>query len=360
MMNENPHMDITIIRPDDWHVHLRDGELLERVARFSASQFSRVLVMPNLDPPITTTGLCLGYRDRILRAVPEEPDFNPKMSLYLTDRTSPREVSDAASCEHVLGFKLYPAGATTHSERGVTRIAAMMPLLEEMAKLGTVLQVHGEVTDRHIDVFDREAMFIDQVLLPLHEEIPDLKIVLEHITTRQGVEFVRSTDGNIAGTITPHHLLYNRNAMFSGGISPHHYCLPVLKREEHRLALLDAATSGNPSFFLGTDSAPHTRRDKETSCGCAGIFSAVSAMEIYTEIFEQADALERLEGFASRFGAQFYQLPYNTGTLTLEKRNRDIPSYLDGSGIDPEDRIVPLRAGEQVSWAVKPKTADRM
>ncbi len=350
---ENPHMEITIIRPDDWHVHLRDGELLERVARFSAYQFSRVLVMPNLNPPITNTALCLDYRDRILRGVPGELDFNPKMSLYLTDQTSLQDVFDAASCEHVLGFKLYPAGATTHSEQGVTRIAPMMRLMEEMAKHDTVLQVHGEVTDQHIDVFDREAMFIDQILLPLHEEIPDLRIVLEHITTRQGVEFVRDTNSNIAGTITPHHLLYNRNVMFSGGISPHHYCLPVLKREEHRMALLDAATSGNPSFFLGTDSAPHTRQNKETSCGCAGIFSAISAMEIYAEIFEQANCIDRLEGFASRFGADFYQLPYNTGTLTLEKRNWKIPLYLDGPDNESGDQITPLKAGEQVSWAVK-------
>jgi len=349
-------MSITLTKPDDWHVHLRDGAMLKRVAKYTAHQFTRALVMPNLSPPVETVEEALAYRKRILDAVPAELDFDPKMTLYLTENTSPTQIREAADCEHVLGFKLYPAGATTHSEFGVTRVTAMMDTFECMAKHGVCMQVHGEVTDPHVDVFDREAVFIDQVLETVHREIPEFRMVLEHITTRHGIEFVRQSGTNVAGTITPQHLMYNRNEMFKDGIRPHHYCLPVLKREEHRMALLEAATSRDPSFFLGTDSAPHTRHSKESACGCAGIFSAVAAIEYYAEIFDSIEKIDRLEGFASHFGADFYQLPRNTGEITLVRKTRTVPESIQGSHADDhEEEVVPLKAGEDVSWSIEEK-----
>jgi len=350
-------MSITLTKPDDWHVHLRDGAMLNRVAEYTARQFSRALVMPNLSPPIETVEQALAYRKRILDAVPAGIDFDPKMTLYLTENTSSAQIEKAADCEHVLGFKLYPAGATTHSEFGVSRVAAMMDTFECMAKHGVCMQVHGEVTDPHVDVFDREAVFIDQILDTVHREIPEFRMVLEHITTRHGIDFVRQSSSNVAGTITPQHLMYNRNEMFKDGIRPHHYCLPVLKREEHRMALLEAATSGDPSFFLGTDSAPHTRHSKENACGCAGIFSAVAAIEYYAEMFDSIEKIDRLEGFASHFGADFYQLPRNTGQITLVRKPRTIPETIQGNHADDhEEEVVPLKAGEDVSWSIEEET----
>ena len=347
-------VSLTLTRPDDWHVHLRDGEMLKRIARFTARQFARALVMPNLSPPVETVEQALAYRQRILDAVPPESSFDPKMTLYLTENTTPAHIREASNCEHVLGFKLYPSGATTRSEFGITRITAKMDLFECMTKHGICMQVHGEVTDPHVDVFDREAVFIDQVLAPVHRELPEFKMVLEHITTRHGVDFVRDSRPNVAGTITPQHLMYNRNELFKNGIRPHHYCLPVLKREEHRVALLKAATSGNPSFFLGTDSAPHTRDDKETACGCAGIFSAVAAIEYYAEIFDSVDKIDRLEDFSSRFGANFYQLPKNTEKITLIRKPALIPQAIRSStDHDHEQDVVPLKAGEHVSWSIQ-------
>ena len=350
-------MPVTLTKPDDWHVHLRDGTMLNRVAEYTARQFARALVMPNLSPPVETVEQALAYRNRILDAVPAGIDFDPKMTLYLTENTSPNQIREAADCEHVLGFKLYPAGATTHSEFGITRVAAMMTTFECMAKHGVCMQVHGEVTDPHVDVFDREAVFIDQVLATVHREIPEFRMVLEHITTRHGIYFVKQSSTNVAGTITPQHLMYNRNEMFKDGIRPHHYCLPVLKREEHRMALLEAATSGDPSFFLGTDSAPHTRHSKESACGCAGIFSAVAAIEYYAEIFDSIEKIDRLEGFASHFGADFYQLPRNTGQITLVRKTRTIPESIQGIHADDhEEEVVPLKAGEDVSWSIEEET----
>ncbi|MXZ79786.1 MAG: dihydroorotase [Gammaproteobacteria bacterium] len=346
-------VSITLTRPDDWHVHLRDGSMLERVAPFTARQFGRALVMPNLDPPVRTVREALAYRDRILEAVPDGTRFDPKMSIYLTEETALDQIRDASTCEHVLGFKLYPAGATTNSAFGVNRVSAIMEILESMARQSVCLQVHGEVTDPHIDVFDREAVFIDQVLAPVHRELPELKIVLEHITTRQGIEFVRESGANVAGTITPQHLMYNRNEMFRGGIRPHQYCLPVLKREEHRLALLEAATGGDPSFFLGTDSAPHTKNAKENACGCAGVFSAAAAIECYAEVFDSMDRIDRLEGFASHHGADFYRLLRNTEQITLERRPFPIPESIGTDERNDGTGVVPLKAGEAVSWSIQ-------
>ena len=346
-------MSLTITRPDDWHVHLRDGNILKRVVPFSAAQFARILVMPNLAPPVATVEAGLAYRNRILNAVPEGSDLDPKLSLYLTNDTSIKDIQEASVCEHVMGFKLYPAGATTNSSSGVTRVSAMMRIFESMAKYDVPLQVHGEVADPHIDIFDREAMFIEQILEPIHREIPDLKIVLEHITTQQGTEFVMNANNNVAGTITPQHLIYNRNDLFRGGIRPHNYCLPLPKREEHRQALLEAATSGNPSFFLGTDSAPHTRNTKESDCGCAGVFSSVAAIEYYAEAFDSIGRIDRLENFASHFGADFYRLPKNTGTLTLKKEKVKIPKKIQAENGAAGDDLVPLKAGGSVSWRME-------
>ena len=339
---------LTIRRPDDWHLHLRDGDALRAVLPHTAAQFARAIVMPNLKPPVTTTGQALAYKRRIIEALPPGSKFEPLMTLYLTDRTDPTEVEKAKASGAVYGFKLYPAGATTNSDSGVTDIRKVDSVLARMAELGVVLQVHGEVTDPNIDVFDREARFIGSVLAPVIERYPNLRVVFEHITTREAVEFVRGARKGVAATITPQHLLMNRNALFTGGIRPHHYCLPVLKTETDRRALLEAISSGDPRFFLGTDSAPHARHTKEASCGCAGIYSAHAAIELYAEAFDAAGALAQLNGFASEHGAAFYGLPYNAGTVTLTKESWDVPaSYRFGS-----DELVPLRAGEKVLWRV--------
>ena len=339
---------LTITRPDDWHLHVRDGAVLNDIVPHTARHFARAIIMPNLKPPITTTEQALAYRSRIQAALPPGSSFEPLMTLYLTDHSQPDEIRRARQSGQVLACKLYPAGATTNSASGVTDIARIYPVLEAMQTESMPLLVHGEVTDSAIDLFDREAVFIKQILQPLTDRFPDLKIVLEHITTRQGVEFVQQSSNRVAGTLTAHHLLYNRNALFSGGLRPHYYCLPVLKREEHRQALLDAATSGSPKFFLGTDSAPHPRSGKETACGCAGCYTAPLAMALYAEAFEQANALDRLEGFASFHGADFYGLPRNRDTLTLEKTPYPVPDSLPFG----DQTLIPLRAGETLPWQV--------
>ncbi len=345
----NPTLQtLTLRRPDDWHLHVRDGPQLEAVVPFTARQFGRALVMPNLQPPMTTTDALAGYRARILAAVPAGLAFEPQMTLYLTDSTSPDEIRRAQASGFVVGAKLYPAGATTHSDAGVTAIDKVWPALEAMAEHGLVLQVHGEVTASDVDVFDREQVFIDRVLSRVVERVPRLKVVFEHITTRIAAEFVQSARAGVAATITPQHLLLNRNALFAGGIRPHHYCLPVLKRERDREALLAAATSDDPRFFLGTDSAPHARHTKENACGCAGIFSAHAAIELYAEAFESAGKLDRLEAFASERGADFYGIPRNTGTLTLRKESWNVPdSYAFGPA---NESLVPFRAGATLAW----------
>jgi len=337
---------VTLIRPDDWHLHLRDGAALGAVLADSARRFARAIVMPNLKPAVRTVQQALGYRERILAALPEGARFEPLMTLYLTDDTPPEEILRARVSGHVHGVKLYPAGATTHSDEGVTRISRCFHTLEKMQELGLPLLVHGEATEPEIDVFDREKAFLEEVLSPLVARFPELRIVLEHITTRDAVQFVEVTGPNIAATITAHHLLMNRNALFLGGIRPHHYCLPVLKREEHREALVEAAISGNPKFFLGTDSAPHARRTKEAACGCAGVYTAHAGIELYAIAFEDAGALDRLEGFASRFGPQFYGLPLNDDTITLVREPWTVPLSIAFG----EDELVPLRAGEAISW----------
>ena len=337
---------LTLKRPDDWHLHLRDGAAMASVLADSARRFARAIVMPNLKPPVRTTHEALDYRERILAALPAGASFEPLMTLYLTDDTPPEEIARAKLSGRVHGVKLYPAGATTHSDAGVTRISRCFHALEKMQEVGLPLLVHGESTDPAIDVFDREKAFIDEVLGPTVERFPDLKIVLEHITTRDAVQYVEVTGARVAATVTAHHLLMNRNALFLGGIRPHHYCLPVLKREEHREALVEAATSGNPKFFLGTDSAPHARRDKEAACGCAGMYTGHAALELYAVAFEEAGALARLEDFASVFGARFYGLPLNQDTVTLVREDWTVPPRLRFG----DDELVPLRAGERVSW----------
>lgn len=340
---------LTITRPDDWHLHLRDGAAMQSVVGHTAERFSRAIVMPNLRPPVTTTEQAIAYRQRILQALPAGSRFNPLMTLYLTDNTSPEEIVRAKDSGVVYAVKLYPAGATTNSDSGVTDTANCYAALKAMAELGLPLLVHGEVTAEEVDVFDREQVFIDRVLAPLLEQIPELKVVFEHITTRDAAAFVSTAGPRVAATITPQHLLYNRNAILVGGIHPHFYCLPVLKRESHREALVHAATSGNPKFFLGTDSAPHAKHAKETGCGCAGMYSAHAAIELYAEAFEQVGALKRLEGFASHFGADFYGLPRNTDTITLVKEPWSVPdSYPFG-----DETIVPMRAGETLSWRLE-------
>ena len=339
-------MQITITRPDDWHLHLRDGDALAAVLPHSARQFARAIVMPNLRPPVTTVAAAADYRQRILAAVPNGMNFEPLMTLYLTDNTPTNEIRRAVDSGFVKAVKLYPAGATTNSDAGVTNLANCDSALSEMEKLGLPLLVHGEVTDPAVDIFDREKAFIDSVLLPLLARHPALRVVLEHITTKDAVDFVLAAGKNVAATITAHHLLYNRNAIFSGGIRPHYYCLPILKRETHRLALLQAATSGRSKFFLGTDSAPHAQRAKEAACGCAGCYTAHAALELYAEAFEAADALDRLEAFASFNGPDFYHLPRNTGTTTLEKRAWRTPEAFDYMG----DALIPLRAGDTLHW----------
>jgi dihydroorotase len=339
---------LTLRRPDDWHLHVRDGAQLAAVVPFTARQFARALVMPNLKPPMTTTAALAAYRARILAAVPAGTTFEPQMTLYLTDSTSPGEIRSARASGFVVGAKLYPAGATTHSDAGVTSIDNVWPALEAMAEHGLVLQVHGEVTDGQVDVFDREQAFIDRVLCRVVERVPQLKVVFEHITTRVAAEFVRGARKGVAATITPQHLLLNRNALFEGGLRPHHYCLPVLKRERDREALLEAATSDDARFFLGTDSAPHARHTKEAACGCAGIFSAHAAIELYAEAFENAGRLDRLEAFAAERGADFYGVPRNAGTITLRKEAWTVP---DRYPFGPEgDQLVPFRAGSTLAW----------
>ncbi len=341
---------LTLTRPDDWHLHLRDGAALRDVVGHTARQFRRAIVMPNLKPPVVNTEQALAYRGRILDALPEGSGFEPLMTLYLTDTTPPAEIARARASGVVQGCKLYPAGATTNSECGVTDLARIRDVLHAMAEQGMPLLVHGEVTDPQVDIFDRERRFIDQRLAPLMADIPRLRVVFEHVTTEDAVRFVRQGPPNLAATITPHHLLYNRNAMLAGGIRPHYYCLPVLKRERHRLALVEAATSGEPRFFLGTDSAPHAAADKESACGCAGAYSAHAALELYAEVFDAAGALDRLEAFASHHGPDFYGLPRNRDTLTLRRDPWQVPaSYPLGEG-----RVVPLRAGERVRWRLDP------
>jgi dihydroorotase len=342
-------VELTLTRPDDWHLHLRDGAALAAVVPHTAQRFARAIVMPNLKPPVVSTEQALAYRQRILAALPPGADFEPLMTLYLTNNTPAEEITRASQSGQVHAVKLYPAGATTHSDAGVTDITRTYAALEAMEACGLPLLVHAEVTDWDVDIFDREAVFIERVLRPLQLHFPALKLVLEHVTTREGIEFVNSSPATVAATITAHHLLLNRNAMFSGGIRPHAYCLPVLKRETHRIALIEAATGGSGRFFLGTDSAPHAREHKENACGCAGIYTAHAALELYAGVFEEAGALDRLEGFAARFGADFYGLPYNATTVTLEKVEWQVPDdYPLG-----ESRVIPLCAGETLSWRIK-------
>ena len=341
---------ITLTQPDDWHLHLRDGAALQDVVGDSARQFARAIVMPNLKPPVTTVVDALAYRERILDALPAGSPFEPLMTLYLTDTTTADEVRRVAESPLVHAFKLYPAGATTHSDAGVKQLEALYPLFEVMQQLDVPLLIHGEVTDADIDIFDREQVFIDRYLAPLTQRFPALRVVLEHITTREGAQFVRDSRPGIAATITAHHLLYNRNAMLAGGIRPHFYCLPILKREPHRVALLEAATGGNPKFFLGTDSAPHARQAKETACGCAGCYTAHAAIELYAMAFESVNALDTLEAFASFHGADFYRLPRNDRQITLEKSAWTMPEQLS-LGSDP---LIPFMAGEPVNWRVSP------
>lgn len=337
---------ITLTRPDDWHVHLRDGAVLADVVPHTARQFGRAIVMPNLKPPVTTTAMAQAYRDRILAALPTGMRFEPLMTLYLTDNTSADEIRRAVDSGIVKAVKLYPAGATTNSDAGVTDLKRCTGALEAMQELGLPLLIHGEVTDADIDLFDREAVFIERVLQPLRKSMPALRIVFEHITTKDAAEYVRDAEGEIGATITAHHLLYNRNAIFKGGIRPHYYCLPVLKRETHRQALLQAATSGSPRFFLGTDSAPHPKGLKEHACGCAGCYTALHAMELYAQAFEAAGALDRLEGFASFYGADFYRLPRNADKVTLQRTDWVIPDEVRmGDGT-----LVPLDAGQALHW----------
>ncbi len=342
---------LTLTRPDDWHLHLRDGAALAAVLPDTARQFARAIVMPNLKPPVTTATQALAYRERILAARPATgpgADFEPLMVLYLTDNTPPEEVLRAKAAG-VVAFKLYPAGATTNSDAGVTDLRKCHATLEAMQREGILLLIHGEVTDGDIDLFDREAVFIDRVLRPLRRDFPALKIVFEHITTREAAHYVREAEGPIAATLTAHHLLYNRNAIFQGGLRPHYYCLPVLKRETHRLALVEAATSGSPRFFLGTDSAPHAAPLKEHAAACAGCYTALSALELYAEAFEAAGALDRLEGFASLHGPAFYGLPVNTGTVTLRREPWALPEALPFG----DTVLKPLRGGETLAWRLQ-------
>ena len=340
---------LTITRPDDWHLHVRNGAILKAVLPHTARQFARAIIMPNLKPPVTTVTQALAYREEILQAIPAGIDFTPLMTLYLTGSTTVAEIKKAAGSDLVYAFKLYPAGATTNSDSGVADIKAIFPLLAELEKYNIPLLIHGEVTDVHCDIFDRERVFVDTSLTDIVDNFPGLRVVVEHVTTTEAVQFVLAASNQVAATITPQHLLFNRNALLAGGIRPHYYCLPILKREPHRLTLVAAATSGNPKFFLGTDSAPHTTSLKETSCGCAGCYSAHAALELYAEAFEHAEALDKLEGFASFHGADFYHLPRNTGTVTLEKTTWKIPaSYGENDTL-----ITPLKAGEELGWKIQ-------
>ncbi|MBY6030335.1 dihydroorotase [Halomonas sp. DP8Y7-1] len=341
---------ITLTRPDDWHLHLRDGVALESVVGDTARQMGRAIIMPNLKPPVTVLEQALAYRERILAALPQGSQFEPLMTLYLTDRTTADDIEQAWASGKVQAVKLYPAGATTNSDSGVTDLKHCDEAVATMARLGMPLLVHGEVTDHEIDIFDREKVFIDRVMKPLLSRHPELKVVFEHITTADAASFVAQAPANVGATITAHHLLYNRNHMLVGGIRPHYYCLPILKRERHREALIEAATSGDTSFFLGTDSAPHARHDKESDCGCAGAYTALTAIELYATAFEQAGALDRLEGFASHHGPDFYGLPRNVDRITLDKTEWQVPAELPfGEG----KTLVPLRAGETLGWKMR-------
>ena len=342
-------MELTITRPDDWHLHLRDGAEMQSVLPDTARRFGRAIVMPNLPLPVTTVARAAAYRERILAALPSGADFQPLMTLYLTDNTPADEIYKARESGFIHAVKLYPAGATTHSDAGVTDLRKTYVALEAMQRCGMPLLVHGEVTDPAVDIFDREAVFIERVLQPLLRDLPELRVVFEHITTRDAAQFVAAAPETVAATITAHHLLYSRNALFRGGIRPHYYCLPVLKRETHRQALVQAATSGSPKFFLGTDSAPHARQAKEAACGCAGCYTAHAAIELYAEAFEQAGALDRLEAFASFHGADYYRLPRHTGTITLVKQTWMAPAEI-GFG---QNYLIPLRAEEAVLWKIR-------
>ena len=337
---------ITIRRPDDWHVHLRDGEMLKAVAGFTAHQFARAIVMPNLTPPVTTVEAACAYRERILAALPERADFTPLMTCYLTDAADPDEIARGHENGVFTACKLYPAYATTNSAHGVTDVRELTGVLETMQRIGMPLLIHGEVTDRHVDIFDREAVFIETILAPLVRDYPALRIVLEHITTAEAAAFVEASGPQVAATITPQHLIINRNAIFDGGIRPHAYCLPVAKRERHRLAVRRAAVSGSPKFFLGTDSAPHEIGRKETACGCAGIFNAPFALESYAQVFEDDGALDKLEGFASEHGPRFYGVPLNEGTVTLERAEVTVPERVGTASI----ALVPFHAGKTLRW----------
>ncbi|NOT11692.1 MAG: dihydroorotase [Methylococcaceae bacterium] len=340
---------LTLTRPDDWHLHVRNGEMLKTVIPHTVRQFARAIIMPNLKPPVTTVIQALAYRDEILRAIPDHLLFNPLMTLYLTAQTPASEIKKVAESEHVHAFKLYPAGATTNSDAGVGNVKTIYPLLEAMQNHDIPLLIHGEVTDERVDIFDRERVFIEDSLIDITRQFPNLRLVVEHVTTQEAVQFVLSSGPNIAATITPQHLLFNRNAILAGGIRPHYYCLPVIKREHHRLALVAAATSANPKFFLGTDSAPHHTSLKENACGCAGCYSAHAALELYAEAFEQADALDKLEGFASFYGPDFYRLPRNNGTVTLERATWKVPERYGENDLS----ITPLKANEELRWKIQ-------
>ncbi|XP_021770040.1 dihydroorotase, mitochondrial-like [Chenopodium quinoa] len=341
-------MELTLTRPDDWHLHLRDGDLLVAVAPYSARHFGRAIVMPNLRPPITTTAAAVAYRESIMDVLPADSDFNPLMTLYLTDKTSPNEIKFARESEVVYAVKLYPAGATTNSQDGVTDLfGKCLPVLQEMAEQNMPLLVHGEVTDPDVDIFDREKVFIDTVLRPLIQKLPQLKVVMEHITTADAVKFIESCNtGTVAATVTPQHIILNRNSLFQGGLQPHNYCLPVLKREIHRQTILSAVTSGSKQYFLGTDSAPHERQRKESSCGCAGIFNSPVALSLYAKVFEEAGALDKLEAFTSFNGPDFYGLPRNTSKIKLKKEPWKVPDHIPFSS----GEIIPMFAGQTLDW----------
>jgi len=346
----NAIQTLTITQPDDWHIHLRDGVALARTVPDIARVFNRVICMPNLVPPVTTVDQANDYRARIMAHVPQGAQFDPRMALYLTDSTNPAEIAKIKQSEFVQAVKYYPAGATTNSQSGVTDLAKVYPVIAQMEEYGVPFLLHGEVTHSDIDIFDREKRFVDDMLEPLLQRFPKLKLVLEHITTAEAAAFVQAQGANVAATITPQHLLFNRNHMLVGGIRPHFFCLPILKRQTHQAALIQAATSGSPKFFLGTDSAPHAQDKKENACGCAGCYSAPIAIELYAEAFEQANALDKLEGFASFYGADFYGLPRNTQKITLVKHSQQVPAsypYLE------DQQLVPLRAGEELSWSVQ-------